>query len=84
MGGENLSNHTARSIVGLMCDHRKEVVQKSEIRSEYRDRYPYHYDFVIRIDDLSVFIETVFEPGLADDDAKIRIVSVHESNSSTK
>ena len=80
----DLSNHTQKSIVELMYECRGEVRQKSETRSEYRDRYPFHYDFVIPIGRLSVFIETVFEPGATDEDSKIRIVSIHESSTSIK
>ena len=81
---EILSNQTQKSILELMYGHRKEVRQKLETRSEYRDRYAFRYDFVIPIDHLSVFIETVFEPGATDEDSKIRIVSIHESSTITR
>jgi hypothetical protein len=60
-----------------MYEHRGQVRQTKENRPEYRDRYQYHYDFLIPIDGVVIYIETVFEPGVSDDASKIRVVSIH-------
>ena len=73
---DNLANHTQKSVGRLMHEHREEVDQTPETREEYRDFYPYHYDFRIPIDGRLIYIETVFEPGATDADSTIWIFNM--------
>jgi hypothetical protein len=77
---EYLSNHTLRAIEILISEHRDEVDQTEENRPDYCDLYPYHYDFRIPINGELIYIETVFEPGITEDDSSIRIVRVKPAN----
>ena len=77
---EHLDAHTQKSVEWLMYEHRGDVYQAKESRPEYRDRYSYHYDFLIPIDGRVIYIETVFEPGVSDDAARIRVVSIHPND----
>jgi hypothetical protein len=77
---ENLSNHTQKSIVGLLCQYRDQVRQRAETRDLWKDKYSYYYAFVLPIDGISVFIETVFDAGDTKDDSTIVVVNMHASN----
>jgi len=77
---EQLSNYTQRAIEQLIYEHREEVDQTPEHRTEYRDFYRYHYDFRIPINGQIVYIETIFEPGATDDDSTIEVVRIKPAN----
>ncbi|MBN1396375.1 MAG: hypothetical protein JW959_15225 [Pirellulales bacterium] len=77
---ENLSNHTHKSIIELMYEHRDQVRQKQETRPHWKDLHKYHFDFVIPVKGISVFIETVFDDGATIDDCIITVVSMHPSS----
>lgn len=74
----NLAQHnTPRAVERLIYEHRSEVRQREETRPEYCRIYQFYYSFIILVDGMEVFIETVFEPGRTSDRDMIRIVSVH-------
>jgi hypothetical protein len=77
---ENLGNHTQKSIVRLMWDNRDSVKQRIERRPEWKDGYRFYYAFVIPIEGISVFIETVFVVGDTDDESIIRVVNMHPTS----
>jgi hypothetical protein len=60
----NLANLSQRAIGQMMWEHVHNggvIDQVVETREEYRDRYPHHYDFRIRIAGRLVYIETCLD-----------------------
>ena len=61
---KNLDGYTRKAISRLMCDHVVNggaIDQVTETREDYRNLYPYHYDFRIPIAGRLVYIETRFD-----------------------
>ncbi len=61
---KNLEGHDPKSIGSLMYEHVAnggEIDQVVETREDYRNLYPYHYDFRIPIAGRLIYIETRFD-----------------------
>ena len=78
---KNLEGYGQKAVGRLMCEHVAnggEIDRVAETREEYRNLYPYHYDFRIPIAGRLIYIETRF-----DETAKmgptIYVVSLHDA-----
>ena len=74
-----LEGHTQKSISKLMHEHIEaggEIDQVKERRERYRDRYEFHFDFRLTIDERRVYIETTLDK--TSTGPTITIVSLHD------
>jgi hypothetical protein len=72
---ESLSNYSPIDVRRMMYEHRDAVDQTKETREEHKDCYSHHYDFRLQIDNIRVYLETVFDYDDGDpEDSTIRVV----------
>ena len=76
---QELEGQTQKSIAKLLHEHVEaggEIDQVRERRERYRDRYEFHFDFRLTIDERRVYIETVLDESSTG--PTITIVSIHD------
>ncbi len=76
---KELAGQTQKSIAKLLHEHLKagrEIDQVRERRERYRDRYEFHFDFRLTIDERRVYLETVLDESRTG--PTITIVNMHD------
>lgn len=76
---KELEGHTQKSLAKLLHEHVESggvIDQVRERRERYRDRYEFHFDFRLTIDERRVYIETTLDE--TSTGPTITIVSLHD------
>ncbi len=76
---KELEGQTQKAIAKLLHEHvdaGREIDQVQERRERYRDRYEFHFDFRLTIDERRVYIETTLDESSTG--PTITIVSMHD------
>lgn len=77
---KNLEGYTTKAIGRMIYEHVVNggpIDQVAETREEYQDRWPYHYDFRLPIDERLIYIETRFDETRMG--PTVYVVSVHDA-----